>query len=506
MSQWKNKLYYGDNLDILRAHVADDSVDLIYLDPPFNSQANYNVLFAEQSGEKSPAQITAFEDTWHWSQEAEHLYHETIRGTANRRLADLLQAFRSFLGTSDMMAYLTMMAPRLAELHRVLKPTGSMYLHCDPTASHYLKLLMDAIFDVHNFRNEIVWHYTGRRMESKYSYNSKHDILFFYGKTEQATIENYPRDTWTREEYLKMKKQELHVDEAGREWIWGHAGKGKSHDYRIYIDEVIKEGRAVDDVWDIPIINTSAKERLGYPTQKPEALLERIIKASSNEDDVILDPFCGCGTAVAVAERLHRKWMGIDITHLAISLIRHRLKDSFKTDLAPFEVIGEPKDPTGARELAAQNRYQFEWWALALVDARPAQDKKKGADAGIDGYIYFFDDDSGKAKKIIVQVKSGTPSVSHIRDLKGVLQREDAAIGVYITLEEPTRPMRTEAASAGFYEPEHFNGSYPRVQILTITELLEGKTVQYPRLGPTATFKKAERKEKDHPSIQMFLL
>jgi site-specific DNA-methyltransferase (adenine-specific) len=503
MAQWKNKLYYGDNLDILRAHVADESVDLIYLDPPFNSQASYNVLFAEQGGEKSPAQITAFEDTWHWSQESEHLYHETIRTTANRRLADLLQALRSFLGTSDMMAYLTMMAPRLAELHRVLKPTGSIYLHCDPTASHYLKLLMDAIFEVRNFRNEIVWHYSGWNAKLSASFNSRHDVIFSYSKSSSVRFNSYVEPWASEAEYIAVRRQKVHVDEQQRKYVLSDAGGGKR--VKRYLAEAMAYGKPLDDVWDIPKLNNFSKERLGYPTQKPEALLERIIKASSNEGDVVLDPFCGCGTAVAVAERLHRTWIGIDITHLAISLIRHRLSESFTTDLAPYEVIGEPKDLTGARELAAQNRYQFEWWALGLIDARPAQDKK-GADAGIDGYIYFFDDDSGKAKKIIVQVKSGHPTVNHIRDLKGVLQREDAAIGVYITLEEPTRPMRTEAASAGFYEPEHFNGSYPRVQILTITELLEGKTVHYPRLGPTATFKKAERKEKDRPSMQMFLL
>jgi site-specific DNA-methyltransferase (adenine-specific) len=485
MAQWKNKLYYGDNLDILRAHVADESVDLIYLDPPFNSQASYNVLFAEQGGEKSPAQITAFEDTWHWGQESEHLYHETIRTTANRRLADLLQAFRSFLGTSDMMAYLTMMAPRLAELHRVLKPTGSIYLHCDPTASHYLKLLLDAIFGGANFRNEIIWGYkTGGT--SKKTFARKHDTIFFYSKTNEYKFHTQYYKSWQAKRYNYSEKYPEYFDEKEKKW------------YHLAICR---------DVWeDIGVIGTENKERIGYPTQKPETLLERIISASSDEGDIILDPFCGCGTATAVAERLHRKWIGIDITHLAISLIRHRLNDAFKDELAPYEVIGEPKDLTGARELAAHDRYQFEWWALGLVEARPAQDKKKGADAGIDGYIYFFDDDSGKAKKIIVQVKSGHPTVNHIRDLKGVLEREAAAIGVYITLEEPTRPMRTEATSAGFYEPEHFNGSYPRVQILTITELLEGKAVQYPRLGPTATFKKAERKEKDHPSMQMFLL
>jgi site-specific DNA-methyltransferase (adenine-specific) len=497
MPQWNNKLYYGDNLDILRHHLGDESVDLIYLDPPFNSSATYNVLFEESTGEKSTAQITAFEDTWHWGHDSEALYHETVRTTNNKRLADLLQALRSFLGTSDMMAYLTMMAPRLAELHRVLKSTGSIYLHSDPTASHYLKLLMDAIFDVRHFLNEIVWCYdTGGR--STTSFPKKHDTILRYGKTDKAVFyyDNValPRDPSTMHETI-------FTDTQGRQYQRNiKAGK----EYRYYLDK----GVLPNDWWaDIQALNPAAKERLGYPTQKPEALLERIIKASSNGGDVVLDPFCGCGTTISVAERLHRKWIGIDITHLAISLIRHRLNDTFKTDLAPYEVIGDPKDLTGARALAAHDRFQFEWWALGLVDARPAQDKKKGADSGIDGYIYFFDDESGKAKKILVQVKSGHPSVTHIRDLKGVLDREQAAIGVYITLEEPTRPMRTEAASAGFYQPEHFDGTYPRVQILTIAELLAGKTVEYPRVAPAATFKKAARQSKDQPSsMQMFML
>lgn len=546
MQQWHNKLYFGDNLDVLRQHVADESVDLIYLDPPFNSAATYNVLFAEQSGEKSAAQITAFEDTWHWGEEAERLYHDTIRGTTNRRLADILQAFRSFLGTSDMMAYLTMMAPRLAELHRVLKPTGSIYLHCDPTASHYLKLLMDAIFSPQNFRNEIIWKRV-HTVKGNFGQGSKFfgpntDTILFYARSDQAifrpVFKPYTRayiDSFYRYQDPDGRRYRLismigpggaakgnpRYEFLGVTRYWRYSEK-KMHELydaglivqtkpgtvpqrKQYLDA--GKGVAVQSLWDdIEALGASAKERLGYPTQKPESLLERIIEASSSEGDVVLDPFCGCGTTISVAERMHRRWVGIDVTHLAVSLIRLRLHNSFTTDLVPFDVIGEPTDLTGARELAAQNRYQFEWWALGRIEAMPARDKKKGADAGIDGYIYFFDDDSGAAKKIIVQVKSGHVSVSHIRDLKGVLDREKAHIGVYVTLEKPTRDMEKEAVSAGFYESEHINKQYPRVQILTIEELLAGKQVQYPHLGPNGTFKQAERKRKESGTMQMMML
>jgi site-specific DNA-methyltransferase (adenine-specific) len=281
---------------------------------------------------------------------------------------------------------------------------------------------------------------------------------------------------------------------------------GRVPQLKRYLDE--QRGRPLGDVWtDIPPINSQAQERLGYPTQKPEALLERIIKASSNEGDLVLDPFCGCGTSTAVAERLDRRWIGIDITHLAITLMRHRLEDTFGEHLSPYEVIGDPKDLSSARALAEQDRYQFEWWALGKVAARPAHDKKKGADTGIDGVINFFDDNSGKAKKIVVQVKSGHVTRNQVGDLKGVMDREKASIGAFITLEEPTRPMIQEAATGGFYEPEHFPGlGYPRLQILTIDDLLNGKRVEYPRLAPEATFKRAERKLKTPDGEQTQLL
>jgi site-specific DNA-methyltransferase (adenine-specific) len=528
-----NKLYFGDNLSILRDYVPDESVDLVYLDPPFNSNANYNVLFAEKSGEKSAAQITAFEDTWHWSIESEKAFHETVT-EGPQGLVDLLQALRGFLGQSDMMAYLTMMAPRLIELHRVLSRTGSFYLHCDPTASHYLKLLLDAVFGAANFRNEIRWKRTHAHGDSRRKFSNTSDAIFFYTKSDAYTFN--PQYVPYSQEYTD--KYYCKVDEDGRRYQLvslrsPHPRPNLTYEYKGYkphpngwavsrkkMEQLDAEGRlqfprtpdgairekyfldempgvvASDNWTDIPPISAQAKERLGYPTQKPESLLERIINASSNEGDIILDPFCGCGTAIAVAERLHRRWIGIDITHLAIALMRHRLHDAFLSELSDYEVIGDPKDLLSAEALAQHDRYQFEWWALGLVDARPGQDKKKGADSGIDGYINFFDDSTGKAKKIVVQVKSGHVSASQIRDLKGTLEREKAAIGAFVTLKKPTREMTKEALSAGFYEATHYAGrEYPRIQILTIEELLSGKKLLYPSLKEV-TFKQAERKSK----------
>jgi site-specific DNA-methyltransferase (adenine-specific) len=490
VADWKNKLYFGDNLDILREHVASESVDLIYLDPPFNSNATYNVLFQEKSGERSAAQITAFEDTWHWGMESEYAYQEVVKESP-QKLADLMQAMRTFLGQNDMMAYLVMMAQRMVELHRVLKPTGSIYLHCDPTASHYLKVLMDAVFERHDtFRNEIAWHY--KRWPAKQrNFQRMHDVILFYSKEYRQNAFNVLMEPLSFGTLKRWRGKKSKVEFEG--------------DIRLVTQMTDEDspGRPMDDVWDIPVVNSQAIERLGYPTQKPEALLERIINASSNEGDLVLDPFCGCGTSIAVAEHLKRRWIGIDITHLAISLMRHRLHDTFGSDLSPYEVIGDPKDLESARALAEENRYQFEWWALGLVDARPAQDKRKGADRGVDGYINFFDDNSGKAKTMVVQVKSGHVNAAYVRDLKGVLEREKSPIGILITLEEPSRPMLQEAAAGGFYEPEHFPGNqYPRIQILTIRELLEGKEAQYPRIAPAATFKRAQRHRKSTENQQ----
>ncbi len=522
-----NALYYGDNLPVLREYVADESVDLIYLDPPFNSNASYNVLFKEQSA----AQITAFEDTWRWGWESETAYEEVVRDSPEP-LSRLLQAMLEFLGRNDMMAYLVMMAQRMIELRRVLKATGSIYLHCDPTASHYLKLLMDATFGTENFRREIIWQ-RSRSHGGASNYNSVHDTIFYYSNA--STVAWNPQYQPHDPDYVESHYRLVDEDgrriqlvsahgsgqgparrfgdrsiepPSGRHWAWDQDGidrlmsegrivftRTNMPRYKRYLDD--SPGSPLTDTWtDIFPVNSQARERLGYPTQKPEALLERIIRASSKEGDIVLDPFCGCGTAVAAAERLGRGWIGIDVTHLAVALIRHRLHDTFGDDVRPYDVIGEPQDVASAEALAQDDRYQFEWWALSLVGARPAQDKRKGADSGVDGYINFFDDSSGKAKRVIVQVKSGNVGVSQVRDLKGVLEREKAQVGLFITLKEPTRPMLGEAVAAGVYEPEQFPGHRsPRLQILTIEDLLSGREVEYPRFAPAPTRRRAEGRQ-----------
>jgi site-specific DNA-methyltransferase (adenine-specific) len=532
-----NYLYFGDNLDIMREHIDDETVDLIYLDPPFNSKATYNVLFGEANGSQSAAQIAVFEDTWHWGLEAEATYRELVT-QAPKKLANLTQALRGFLGQNDMMAYLTMMAPRLLEMRRVLKPNGSIYLHCDPTASHYIKLLLDAVFGPTSFRNELIWKRADSHNDAKQGgrrYGRIHDTIFFYTKTDCWTwntihtpLPESTENRWYRhvEEGTgrRYNKADLTAAKPGGdteyEWNGVHPPSGRYWAYskenmlrleaagrlvytqsgRPYMKRYLDESKGVplQDFWpDISMLRgIHGKERLGYPTQKPEALLERVIQSSSNVGDVVLDPFCGCGTSIAVAERLGRRWIGIDITHLAVTLMRHRLADTYGGELSPYQVIGDPKDLHSARALAEESRSQFEWWALGLVDARPAQDKKKGADAGIDGYINFFDVEGDKAKTIIFQVKSGSVNRAQIATLKGDMEREGAVIGAFITLQEPTRPMREEAAAAGFYVPESYpDRRYPRVQILTIEELQGGKDLEYPRMA-VATFKKAQRKRK----------
>ena len=435
----KNLLYYGENLDVLRRHVGDESVDLIYLDPPFKSNKDYNVLFDEQDGSRSAAQIKAFDDTWTWDQGAAVAYQEIVE-KGPEPVSRAMQAFRSLLGENDMLAYLSMMAPRLVELRRVLKPTGSIYLHCDWTASAHLRLLMDAVFAPGNFLNNVVWCYALGGSSARY-WPRKHDDLLWYSKTKDG-----------------------HYFEASRIPATSLRMKG--------------EMKKALDWWPIPTINNMARERLGYPTQKPEALLERIVESSSKKGDVVLDPFCGGGTTPAAAQRLERQWIGIDITHLAITLTKHRLLHAFSD--VEFDVIGEPVTLPDAKVLAKEDPYQFQWWALGLVGARPAE-QKKGADEGIDGRLYFHDEAAGAAtKQIVLQVKSGKTGPKDVRDLRGVIEREAAEIGVLITLQEPTQAMRTEAAKAGFYESPGWKTRHPRLQIITVAELLDGKGIDYP--------------------------
>jgi len=477
-----NKLYYGDNLDILRRYIKDETIDLIYLDPPFNSNATYNVLFGSKDGTDATAQIQAFDDTWHWDQVAAESFREVVENGGD--VSRAMQAFRLLLNDSDMLAYLSMMAPRLIELRRVLKPIGSIYLHCDPTASHYLKILMDSIFGGKNFINEIIWSYKRWPIKGKF-FQRMHDTLLFYQKSN------------SEERIFKTLMVERSKSTQKR---WGNKKIKARHDEsgsRIPSVSEAEESKGVPmrDVWNLSIIAPSSHERLGYPTQKPESLLERIIESSSNENDLVLDPFCGCGTAVAVAQKLNRQWIGIDITHLAINLMKHRLQDSFGDNLE-YEVIGEPVSLEGAETLAKEDPFQFQWWSLGLVGARPT-DQKKGADAGIDGRIYFHDEVKGKTKQVIISVKAGKPHLTYMRDLRGVVDRENAEIGVLITMQEPTQPMRSEAASGGFYESPVWGVSYPKLQILTIEELLEGKGIDMPPVGQVnVTFKKAPKSNK----------
>ena len=526
-----NQLFFGDNLGVLKEHIKDESVDLIYLDPPFNSKRDYNLLFKSPKGKQSDAQIEAFKDSWTWGMQAASELDDLLK-QKNTDLALVMNALVSFLGKNDMMAYLTMMANRLLELHRVLKPTGSLYLHCDPTASHYLKIVLDAVFGKEMFQNEIIWKRSSAHSDSKQG--ARHfgritDTIFFYSKSEIPDCWNplhraYDEKYITRDYHRTdadgrayrldniqgpggAKKGNPFYEVMGVSRHWRYSKKrmqelieanriiqtrpGAVPQFKRYLDEM--GGMPIQNLWDdIPLINNRAKEFLGYPTQKPLALLERILMASSSPGQVVLDPFCGCGTAVHAAQKLKRNWIGIDITHLAISLIEKRLTDAFGTQ-CDFEVIGTPGDLEAARDLAKRDKYQFQYWAVSLVKAQPYQGKKKGTDGGIDGLKFFHDVDKVGARKIVVSVKGGgNLKADDIRSLMAVRERESAEIALFISLEEPTRGMIADAASAGFYESAS-GKKYPRVQLLTIEGLLSGtQRAEHPDHQPDLNFKKAK--------------
>jgi DNA modification methylase len=536
----RNVLYYGDNLDVLRRHIASESVDLVYLDPPFKSDVNYNVLFAEH-GTKSAAQIEAFEDTWEWNTEAAAAYQDVVE--LGGEVAKAMLAFRTLLGTSDMLAYLSMMAPRLVELHRVLKPTGSLYLHCDPTASHYLKLLLDAIFDPRNFRNEIIWERaTSHNMKVK-GWRRVNDSLLYYTKGPTFTF-NQPYV-----DYGPAQLRRFRPDERGRlykaenltfttpnslrqfEWrgahppanrYWGASleqleawyaegrillkrdGSPRMDGLKIYLDET--KGKPIGANWtDVPRIPNTSRERLGYPTQKPLALLERIVQASSNEGGVVLDPFCGCGTAIDAAQDLGRRWVGIDITHLAIGLIKHRLTDRYGPEIAStYRVIGEPTTVEDAAVLAKEDPFQFQAWALGLVGARVADSAKKGGDKGVDGRLFFHDSPSGPTRQIVFSVKAGHLVPAYVRELDAVRRQQGADIGVLISFGAPTAGMRTEAAGFGFFESAW--GRHPRIQLRTVGELLAGKGIEYLHIaGANVTHRRALRAAGPEPErLELF--
>lgn len=504
----ENRLYYGDNLDVLRRYIPDESIDLVYLDPPFNSNQDYNVLFAERDGSRAAAQIKAFGDTWRWDQGSVEAYEEIVeRGPQS--LAHIVRAMRTFLGESDMMAYLSMMAPRLLEMHRSLKASGSIFLHCDPTASHYLKLLLDGIFGPANFRSEVIWQRTTNTGSSKAKarrFSTDHDVLLFYSKNAgrayfrtqyRAYTEEYIRHYYTHDDGDGRGPYQLQAlktcSERRRAELEAEGriveGKGRYPRFKDYLRG--KSGVPINDVWtDIEPVNPIAKEKLGYPTQKPESLLERIIGSTLPEGGTVLDPFCGCGTTVAAAQKMGCRWIGIDVTQVAISLIKNRLLTAYGQGEVKYQVVGEPTTLPDAIVLAQEDRYQFQWWALGLVGAR-GTDRKKGADHGIDGRLFFHDEPGGRSKQIILSVKSGHVGVKDIRELSDVVRRERAEIGVLLTLESPTGPMRVAAAD-GVYRSSW--GVYPRLQILTIEQLLQGARIEYPwTTGANVTLKRAPR-------------
>jgi DNA modification methylase len=517
-----NRLFYGDNLDVLREHIGSQTVDLVYLDPPFNSNRNYNVIFAPHDVKNSAdaAQIQAFDDSWHWTPVTEEQYREAVSGGLPSDAADALRAFRTLLGKNDAMAYLVNMAPRMVELRRVLTPTGSLYLHADPTMSHYLKVLLDATFGAEHFRNEVIWHRTSAKGSPMQRLPNNHDVILCYRKSElgiwnpivipydmknldRQTAEKYGNtdENGRRYQFTSLlhpeqgKRPNLDYELMGvrRTWRWSRermeqavedgrvvqTAPGRVPREKRYLDE--QEGRLVGDVWtDIPPLNSQAAERLGYPTQKPLALLERIIRAASNEGDLILDPFCGCGTTVDAAQRLERRWTGIDITFIAVDLMEKRLIHTYGEGIrGTYEVTGIPRDLGSAHDLARRKPFDFERWAVSLVHGQP--NEKQVGDRGMDGVVGFNVDTRGNVGRVLVSVKGGKQlGPDFVREIGGTVQSRGAEMGLLITMHEPTRGMREEADHAGTYRWPVNGVVFPRVQIVTIEALLAGRGPKMP--------------------------
>jgi DNA modification methylase len=543
-----NKLYFGDNLDVLRAMPAE-VIDLVYLDPPFNSNVDYSLLYGTKRGGPSQAQSRAFEDTWRWGPESQRALEETAQRHADA--GALLDSFQKVFRDSNMMAYVAMMAVRLIELHRVLKPTGSLYLHCDPTASHYLKTLLDTIFGPTRFLNELIWRRSNAHNFKTRFWPRQHDTLLLYSKGDRFTLNP------VYQPYGPEQLKRYRPDENGRlytgqdmtvslvrrlrqfQWrgvkppphrSWGASkeqleawfaegrillkkdGKPRFDGLKVYLDET--KGKQIGSVWtDIERISNTAAERLGYPTQKPLSLLERIIQASSNPNDVVLDPFCGCGTAVEAAEKLGRKWIGIDITYLAIHVIETRLKRVFGSKISDkYRLNGRPKDVESAQALAARDWLEFQKWAVFTVGGLPKD--RPGADGGIDGVVRYHRVGIEQPNRAIVSVKGGTHvGVDAIHKLKSVVTREKAEVGALICIDAPTAAMVKEAASEGDVGPR--SKRVPRIQIITIDMLFEREPLQLPgmidlpevgRAAPTHTPRKKQRRHSEGQTEMLFAM
>ena len=524
-----NKLYYGDNLEVLRKYIKDETVDLCYIDPPFNSKRNYNQIY-NNVGTEDAAQAQAFVDTWTWDEAAEHGFKEILAnmgGVFTAQSIDLISGLEKVLGKGSLLSYLVSMTLRVAEIYRVLKPTGSFYFHCDPTASHYLKIVIDTIFCAGRggqYMNEIVWKRTSGR-KSMNQLGRIHDVIFFYSKGNAptwfapaiaqtaATAKGHDMirdgDRYYRLSDLtgagqgpvrKFDGQEISPPN-GRHWMFDQDGidrllaEGKIVFNRNGVPRLkkyLEELQAIDigDVWtDIDAINSAAAERLKYPTQKPEALMDRIIQASSNPGDTILDAYCGCGTTVSVSERLERQWIGIDITYQSISLILKRLEDTFgKAALENVELNGVPKDIKSAVALANKKedkvRKEFEkWFVLAYSNNRAIINEKKGGDSGIDGIAYVLDVSSAgkqESQKVLFSVKSNqtlTPSV--IRDLNGTMERDGAVTGYLLTL-YPMPNLVKESKKYGTYRNNLYGKDFPKIQVISVQEMLDGARLDLP--------------------------
>lgn len=455
----KNLMFYGDNLGVMRQWLPDESVDLIYLDPPFNSDRSYNVLFRQQSGDEGRAQIKAFDDFWRWSSEDEVLLNELI-STGPDRVPEVMAALDGLVGRTDMMSYLVNMAVRLIEMRRILKPSGSIYLHCDQTASHYIKVMMDGVFGAENFLNNVVWLY-GLGGSSQRYWPRKHDDILWYSRTKDG-----------------------HYFDADKVPAQSQRMKGQM--------------KKAPDYWDIPSLNNMSKERLGYPTQKPLALLERIVRSSCPADGVVLDPFCGCGTAVDAAHRLDRKWMGMDISFLAIDLIQTRMFDTFGADVASkYDLVGVPEDVGGAAALFQRSPLDFERWAVSLVDGTP-NDTQVG-DQGVDGLIRFQLGADPSVGKSVVSVKGGAVGPKDVRDLHGTVLSQKAQMGVLISQRAPTRGMIEAANQCGYFDHALTGRRFPKVQLLTTEQLLSGQRPDMPT--PFMPYLQAQKFVPDHPTL-----
>lgn len=478
-----NSLYYGDNLPVLRKHIPDESVDLCYIDPPFNSKRSYNRLY-HNTGVEPCARSQAFTDNWCWDTQAVEGFEQIVSNHEGRfpsQTVELTKGLRHVLGEGSLLAYLVSLTLRVVEIQRVLKPDGSFYLHCDPTASHYLKLLLDTVFASQGgeFQNEIIWCYTiGGKSKKRFA--EKHDVILFYTKSSRNTHTfNTQAAAIARKANSHMK---VHVDAEGRRFqVKTDRKTGKVYLYAV------DAGKIAEDYWtDIETLNREDKERLGYPTQKPESLLERIIGTSSNVGDVVLDAYCGCGTTIVAAERLKRAWIGMDITYQSISLTLSRLETLFgEAKTAHVIPGGIPRDMEAARALAHQtdNRLpnEFEKWAvLTYTNHRAIINDRKPARQGIDGIVYF---PAGRNEQagIIFRVKRDGVDASDIATLRSDIEREQAMMAVLITLEKPARRITEEAQAAGAYLHEPVGRSYDKIRIVTVQEILEqNKRLDFP--------------------------